>query len=96
MKKNFLSFVAGICLIGAATVSLGANLPMDGFSAPVEILELGDGALLVAEWNGNKITKVEGSLKQPVINGISSPAGLAMDNEGNIYIAGYGDGNVYV
>lgn len=96
MKKNFLSFVAGACLIGAATVGFATNLPMDGFSAPVGILELGDGALLVSEWSGNRITKAEGSRKQSVINSISSPAGLAMDNEGNIYIAGYGDGNVYV
>ncbi len=96
MKKNFLCFVASALLAGAATVGFAANLPIDGFSAPVGIVELGNGALLVAEWGANRITKVEGAQKQPVIRGISSPAGLAMDAKGNLYIAGYGDGNIYL
>lgn len=96
MKNKFSGFVAGACFLAVTTVGFAANLPMEGFAAPVGMLELADGSLLVSEWSGNRITKVDGTHRTPVIKGIDSPAGMAMDNEGNIYIAGYGDGNIYV
>lgn len=97
MKKEILGLVTGVCLLAAATSGFAANLPLGGFAAPVGLLALADGALLVAEWGGDRVTRVEESgRRQTVINGIKSPAGLAMDNEGNLYIAGYGDGNIHV
>lgn len=96
MKKEILFSVAGVCLLSCASLGFSAGLPLEGFSAPVGILELSDGAFLVAEWSGDRVSRADASGKRQVINGISSPAGLAMDDEGNIYIAGYGDGNIYI
>lgn len=96
MEKTFFGMIAAAFLLAAATAGIAADLPMGGFSAPVGMLELADGSLLVAEWGADRVSKVDGSGKRSAISGISAPAGLAMDDHGNIYIAGYGDGNVYV
>lgn len=96
MKRVFLNMTVAACLFASAGPGLAAALPLAGFSAPVGVLEMPDGALLVAEWGGNRISRVDNSGKNPVLNNISAPAGMASDNDGNIYIAGYSDGNVYV
>lgn len=96
MKKTFFGMIAAAFFLAAATAGFAADLPMGAFSAPVGMLELADGSLLVAEWGADRVSKVDDSGKRSAISGISAPAGLAMDDHGNIYIAGYGDGNVYV
>lgn len=96
MKKKLL-YLAGGLLLAASSFGLAANLQLSDFSEPVGLLEVDDGALLVAEWGGNRLTRVDPSGKrQTVLGGIASPAGMVKDNAGNIYIAGYGDGQIYI
>ncbi len=95
MKKFLFTITILGTLLGAA-LAFGGMMPVAGFSAPVGILTLPDGSMLVAEWSANHVTRVDASgRRETVIDGISSPAGLAADSQGNIYIAGYGDGNIY-
>lgn len=96
MKRYFPILAASAFLLTCVCPNWAAELSASGFAAPVGIIELENGVLLVSEWGANQVSRLEASgAKASVIEGIAAPAGLAKDETGQIYIAGYGDGNIY-
>ncbi len=55
------------------------------------------GEVFVVDYGGTTVKQILPNGKQKVVaNGLSSPVGLTLDKNGNLYVATWGDGSIYL
>lgn len=88
-KAALASVTAGA--FAAMTANARAIEPiLQGFSAPVGIHALGDTDLLVSNWGGSTVERVQPDGQRAVfLDNISSPAGIAVDAAGAVFVSSY-------
>lgn len=90
----FLAFVFVWGFASQAAASPAASV--SNIQAPVGMAYDTGGALHVAEWGADRVSKVAPSGARSIVtNAIRNPAGLAFDGTGTLYVASYGDGGIY-
>ena len=63
---------------------------LQGFSAPVGIHAYGDTSLLVSNWSGGTVERVQADGTRLIfLDNIMSPAGIAIDAAGVVYVSSY-------
>ena len=55
-----------------------------------------DGSIYIADRRSKKVVKVDGNASRTIVDGLDSPIAIAVDLEGNIYIAEYDTGRILV
>ncbi|MBR9844617.1 MAG: T9SS type A sorting domain-containing protein [Algicola sp.] len=94
MKKNYILFI--LLTLCFRNIHSQVNTVVNGFNGPTEML-LNGSDLYIAEFFGNKISKVDLSSSSPspvtVLNNVNAPYGLAL-NGNDLYIAESGSNRI--
>lgn len=89
----FMVFVA-IC--GVKPAHAVGTASITGIQAPVGMVYDAEGALFVAEWGADRVSKFDMRGRRSLVtDGVRNPAGLAFDEQGTLFIASYATGEIF-
>ena len=95
---NRIIFCLALFLIAgfSGKAAAAAQPHVRGIQAPVGVVYDREGALYVAEWGADQVSRFDDKGGRTVVTAeVRSPAGLAFDDKGTLYVASYADGNIY-
>jgi outer membrane protein assembly factor BamB len=89
-RKIALGTVAIAIVLMSAAGAYAIEPFLQGFSAPVGIHAYGDTSLLVSNWSGGTVERVQADGTRSIfLDNIMSPAGIAIDAAGVVYVSSY-------
>lgn len=98
MGYRTVLFMIILSIVSSGDLMASARKPfISGLDMPVGMVYDSDGFLYIAEWGSARVAKYDRSGTRTIVStDVGRPSGLAIDQAGNLFIASYDRGIVYI